>query len=455
MVGAALGSAAVVAAVAVSQARPLLPIATTSGGKISSHVTGIKYTSKTVVIPNSTVKHDLVGISAAGVFKFKHASGPLGKLKPGRVMLLQGSDALLVTKVSHSGADLLVHTTAATLTQVLRSGKITFTGAPNFRTAFVAPTISSGGGKAADAFHAPDYPYVGSAPQAHTAGAPSFSIQGSAGNFGYSLSLTPSSPTKLDVAGVICFQWGSICSNGPSNGLSLEINISGYIDFGNESGSVSVNGGRITGSTFGLQAMHAHLKFNYTAARGTGPDSGGDPPVFHIPIGIDYPILVGEIPIYTKLQTAILVKLGMSSKNTVIRGGVEYDSSSSESIKVGGKSESGSGTGGNPAGQFLTGEPTVALGAGGVVVAVQFPKIGVGLGVRAANVIGYVDMITSMGQTAAGALSLVPGCEYNLAWSIGGGFESQLGFLGFATPRKILVPTSGMQYEHTIKEPTC
>src|SRR5580692_11608002 len=94
---------------AVSQARPRShPIAVAAAGKVSSKETGVKYTSKTIVIPRSTVKSELKGISAAGVFEFKRASGPLAKLKTGKVMLLQGSDALLVTKVKHSHGALLI-----------------------------------------------------------------------------------------------------------------------------------------------------------------------------------------------------------------------------------------------------------------------------------------------------------------------------------------------------------
>jgi hypothetical protein len=49
-------------------------------------------------------------------------------------------------------------------------------------------------------------------------------------------------------------------------------------------------------------------------------------------------------------------------------------------------------------------------------------------------------MVTSIGQTAAGALSLIPGCTYDLAWSEGGGFEAQLGPFGFASARRVLTP---------------
>lgn len=440
-----------------TQARPQVARRTAAAGVRSSE-TGIRFTSKTVVIPSSIVHRDLIGVSKAGVFKFKRAAGPLARLKRGKVMFLKGSDALVVTRIKHSGHHLLVYTKAASLPQLIKAGKVTFSGKPNFDHAFVAPIVVSSGAGDAGRFRPPAYPYAGLAPwrSARTASL-TFSVQGSKGPFGYSLSFTPD-VNRLDVSGVICFQWGSICSNGPSNGLSLEANISGYIDVGKDVASIAVNGGRITRSSISLTDLHAHLKLTFTGARGTGPDSGGDPPVFHLPVGIDYTI-PGEIPIYLKVQTAILIKLGLSSKNSVLRGGVEYDSTGSDTVTDSGSHVSGTGSGNGPKGEILdnsdggTGQ-TVALGAGGVVVAVQFPKMGVGLGVRALNGIGYLDMITSVGQAAAGAIA-GGGCTYDFDWSEGGGFEAQAGPFALATPRKILIPTNGQQFSRQFNVPGC
>jgi hypothetical protein len=422
---------------------------------VKSHETGIRFTANTIEVPKAIVSRNLLGISKSGVFKFRRAAGALARLKPGKVMFLQGSDALLVTRVARSHGRLLISTKPASLPQLIKSGKLTFSGAPNFRNAFVGPTIQSSAPKAA--FDAPTYPYVGGPPLARSASS-TLSVQGSAGAFGYSLAFTPNGTGRLDVEGTICFQWGSICSTGPSNGLALTATLSGYIDIGGDSASISVNGGRITNSTISLSRLKAHLKLTYTASRGTGPDAGGDPPTFHLPIGIDYTV-PGLVPVYFKVQLAVLVKLGLSSKNSVLRGGVDYDQSGSDTVSSSGKSTSGSGSGTNPMGNILddsnggTG-PSIALGAGGVVVAVQFPKIGLGLGIRALNMIGYLDMITSMGQTYGGGL-IGGGCTYDFAWSEGGGFEAQAGPFLLASPRKILIPTSGKQFTHSFNAPGC
>ena len=438
-----------------TQARTAIHASDARSASIKGRETGVHFTANTIAIPKATVSHNLLGISRSGVFKFRRAAGALARLKPGKVMLLQGSDALLVTRVTHSHGRLLVATKPASLPQLIKSGKLTFSGAPNFRNAFIGPTIQTSSAKAA--FDTPGYPYVGGPPLARKASS-TLSVQGSAGAFGYSLAFTPNGAGRLDVKGTVCFQYGSICSTGPSNGLALTATISGYIDIGGNSASISVNGGRITNSSISLSQLKTHLKLTYTASRGTGADAGGDPPVFRLPIGIDYTV-PGLVPVYFKVQFALLVKLGLSSKNSVLRGGVQYDQSGSDTVSSSGASVAGSASGTNPAGNILdasnggTGQ-SIALGAGGVVVAVQFPKIGLGLGIRALNMIGYLDMITSMGQTYNGGL-IGGGCTYQFDWSEGGGFEAQACPFLLASPRKILFPTSGKQYERSFNAPGC
>jgi hypothetical protein len=455
---------------AVSQARPRShPIAVAAAGKVSSKETGVKYTSKVVVIPRSTVKKDLSGVSVTtGVFKFKHASGPLAKLKPGKVMLLQGADALLVTKVSKSHGDLLVSTKPANLTDVISSGKIAFSGTPNFDQAVgqkIVATPSSASDHAQNDFARPSYPYVGSQPDpsdAHIADAPSISASGTFPPYGYSLTFTPDAD-RINVDGVLCFATTSVCGNGPSSGLSFEIHVTGYLAVGKATGGITVSAGKETGSDFTLGGFTAHIDYHYTVLRGDGSDGDAKPPVFHVPLGVDYTI-PGEIPIYLKLQTNFYVTLGVTSKNTVMEGGLQLTGGGgSDSIKQSGKSVSESESGdksfdGNLLDQ-ADGESNVSVGPGAALFAFQFPKMGVGLGFTSANAIAYIDLISAVGQVTGGAVSLYPCSTYDLAASLGAGLEAQIGLgkfgLSVATPRKIIYPTTGKPFTYSSGAPKC
>ena len=419
--------------------------AASAAPRISSHESGIRLTSKTVTVDRATVKQNLLGIATNGTFKFRRAAGALSRLKVGKVMLLQGSDALLVTKISHTGGKFLVSTKPAQLTDVISKGTITFSGRPDAHKAILNRIVTAPTAHPATDFMAPMYPYVGSA-QAFAAAGPALSAQGSSGLFGYSFTFTPSSPSRLDVSGTFCFISGSVCGNGPANGLSAEVNLTGYIDAGEASGGITVNGGSVTNSSISLKSLAAHAHLTYTIARGEGSAENGDPPVFRVPIGIDYTI-PGEIPIYLKLQTAILLKLGVSSKNAVIHGGVDVNTSGSDTITQSGKNVSGSESGDQVSGTILTQSdggvpPSESLAPSGTVVAVQFPKLGVGLGFTSANGIAYIDMVSSIGQTVGSAIGGMFCSSYDVFITIGAGLEAQIGLgklgLSVASPKKTL-----------------
>lgn len=431
-----------------AQARTSRAVAARSA-QIRSTETGIHFTSKTIIVPRAIVRKNLIGVALNGTFKFKHAAGPLAKVKRGKVMLLQGSDALLVTKVSHSHGKLLIATSPAKLTDLISKGHITFSGAPNFKNAVIQTIATGSTAKATSDFATPGYPYVGALPGtglAQAAAGPALSAQGSAGPFGYSLTFTPASATHLDVSGTLCFLSGSVCGNGRSNGLSAEVNLSGFIDAGNASGGINVNGGKVTGSSVSIKSLVAHAHITYLVARGTGSAANGDPPVFRVPIAVDYTI-PGEIPIYLKLQAAVLFKLGVSSKNAVIHGGVDVNTTGSDTIMQQGKQISDSESGDAVTGQVLDQSdggvpPSISLAPSGVVVAVQFPKLGVGLGYTSVNGLAYVDVVSAVGQTVGGAIAGMFCSSYDVDISVGAGLEAQIGLgkfgIGVASPKKTL-----------------
>jgi hypothetical protein len=445
----------VVVAVFVGAAGGCAPAALAA---IKARETGLQYTAKTVKVARSVVRRNLIGISADGIFKFKHATGALSGLKRGKVMLLEGSDALLVTAISHSHGKLLVHTKHAGLTDVLSKGTISFSGAPNFRQATLSRLVEPVSTTASAAFARPGYPYVGAAPRpehASAAAAPAFSAQGSSSTYGYSITFTPTTPTRLDISGTLCYLSFSVCGNGPATGLSAEINFSGYIDTGQASGGITLNGGAVTHTDISMKSLAEHAHITYTVARGDGSSSGGDPPVFHVPIGLDYTI-PGEIPIYLKVQVGLLIKLGVSSKNATIHGGLDINTAGSDTITQSGKTVTGSQTGDSITGNILTQgnggvPPSISLAPSGVVVAVQLPKLGVGLGFTSANGIAYVDVISSIGQTVGSAIAGMLCSSYDVDVTIGAGLEAQVGLgkfgLSLASPRKLLYEKKGQTHD--------
>ncbi len=67
--------------------------------------TQLTLTSKTIEVPSSLLK----SVSAGGsTYTFSSASGPLAKVAVGKVVLIEGQDAIVVTSVKNSGSQLVV-----------------------------------------------------------------------------------------------------------------------------------------------------------------------------------------------------------------------------------------------------------------------------------------------------------------------------------------------------------
>lgn len=399
---------------------------------------GVQLTANTVVIPRSLARRNLLGIARDGTFTFRRAKGALAKLKPGKVMLLEGSDAAIVTRIAHKRGRLLVHTKAAQLADVLSSGHIAFSGTPDLRRGVAISSVEAPASAASVGL-----PPLGAR---QAAGSTSVSGQGAVGPFGYSLTFTPASQTRINVSGTLCFITGSACANGTATGLSAEVNIGGYLDIGEAAGAVDLNGGSVTGGTFSIGKLSGAAHITYTVKRGEGSAAGGDPPVFRVPLGFGFPCgAAGPVPFWCKFQLALLLKLGISSKNAVLHGGIDEKIGGSDTITDQGTSVSGTESGDSVSGEVLDQSdgkvpPSISLAPSGAVVAVQL-KAGWGLGVSAANGVAFVDFVTSIGQTTGAAIAGMLCSSYDINLSFGAGFEAQVGpsALGLSlTTKKIL-----------------
>jgi hypothetical protein len=398
----------------------------------------LAYTSNTVVIPRAVVRAQLIGIAPGGVFKFKQAAGPVARLKPGKVMLLQGSAAGIVTAVQTQNHHLIVRTRNATLGQVVRSGTIAINVAPDFTKAFIAPiNFPNNGASAARAsapvFSRPSVPYV---PAARGADAGSLAIQGGSGPWGYSISGSVKGPHQLDLSGTIClgYQGADDCGNGPSTAVAVAIGFTGTLDLDKLTGDVKVAHGSVEKLSAAFGGLRSQFKMNYTFSRGEGDVQAKFPPV-HLPVGIDIPIPNPYVPLFARVQLgALLQVLSKPAKNTVSHGAmsgqIQGDATATDS---GGKAGPGSAGGDNVSGEVDAGNQGlgISLAPLGIDVTLQ-AKVGIALGVSVANLMGFTDFTQTIGQEQSSAIAGGFCSSYIgvLDWGVGLGAELGGGILG-------------------------
>ena len=411
--------------------------------------TDVTLTSKTLVVPPSLVKSSLSGVSDGGsTYTFSNASGPLAQAAPGKVLLLEGQDAVVVKSVKHSGSKLIIGTAPASLTDVVQSGTIKVSGAPDTAAAVGVPLDTTQFGTSAGQG-------LMMAPLRAADGGPNtFAYQGTTGGFTYKVKFTGIAG-GLDAVGEFCYQLvGSSSGSSCGRGLSANVVLDGVFKWSNEDVNVGVGGGSVHSGSFSISDMSSEINLGYTVLRDTEPTIGAKPPVLKIPFAFEAPLCgtplgCAGLPLYSKFELAILVTLGISGKNSSIVGGVKLTISGSGSIsgsKLGGVG--GSVIGGHVKGSFTPGT-TLTPGASGVVIALQ-NKFGVGLGIRNINGLYYISAITSVGETTGSLVAGQACASYVGDFSITGNFEAQLFGFRLTSPAKTLFDKKA-----SFKQPGC
>ncbi len=416
---------------------------------------GLVFAAGAVVVPRAVVSAQLVNPkSGASTYTFKHDVDQLAELKPGNVMVLEGTAAGVVTGIRHSGSQLIVTTKAATLGQVIKSGSIRFSVTPNFSQAFTAP-IDAGASASSDIRARPALDGRGVLPAGTSGG---LSMQGNFGPFGYSLGGTVAGPGKLALSGQVCAGYtGSECANGPTTNPAWEIGVSGDLDLAKINGAVQVAGGGVSSVTAAFKEVKSELSMNYTFSRGDG-GGGSFPkwPPFKIPFGWDIPIPNPYVPLFVRIQFAALVQvLTRPAKNTVTHGGLETTYAGNASTgETDGGAVSDSGGGDNVSGSVNPGKGGTGISLANLGIDLTFQeKAGIALGFSGANVMAFTDFTSTIGQEQASAIA-GGFCSSYLGvsdWGVGLGAElgsSYFGVSGFI--RKSLV-----QKTYNFTEPGC
>ncbi|HTX00060.1 MAG TPA: hypothetical protein VMD59_14845 [Acidimicrobiales bacterium] len=414
--------------------QPPLPIGV--GAPHSNSTAHVTYTPSTVVIDPALLHRSLVGVSPDGsTYTFSAASGPLADLKPGKVILLYGFDAGVVTKVSHVAGKLVVATTPATLSQIVQSGTIDVNSPPDYAGAFGSDIDTTPLTAAEPATSPATSGRGGASPELSIRPAIkgwSYSGKDSTGDLTYQIYLAGDSD-GLHTYGGFCYSSnGSGSVSGTCGGpLSLTGTVNGLLSFNSQVAAITVPKGLPPKGSYSLSGFTARLQVNYTAKREDGSQIAGKLKAEALPFSFEMPVcpppgFCAGIPLYTKFTISLLVTLGISGKNSVMQGGFTVLVAGSGSVvdQTGFKVIAGSAAGFHLSGKFLPGT-SLTLGGSGAEVALQ-SKLALGLGIRSFNAMFYLSFISAIGQVTGSAVAGQFCQSYYADFSITGGIEAQL-----------------------------
>jgi hypothetical protein len=168
-----------------------------------------------------------------------------------------------------------------------------------------------------------------------------------------------------------------------------------------------------TGSSVAFKDLAAKLDLELVARLGEAGTGGVNIPVAHIPVKFNIPVLIEGIPFVAQIAADFLVKVGLSGKHAAQHFRARFDLNGGGGFTA--TSESQSNANFNLSGDEPEIEETVASspGVSGVVLAVQIPRFGFGLGLfDVAAAMGFVDQVVVLTMTNGAAVAVLnPACK--------------------------------------------
>jgi len=177
------------------------------------------------------------------------------------------------------------------------------------------------------------------------------------------------------------------------------------------SGNIRTAGGSLTQFAAHFKDMKGNVELEFVARLGQGGNGAVSVPVVNVPVVMNIPVPVEGIPLVVQFATNFMVKLFLAGNHATqhftthfqFNGGAGLDSTSKGTNTEGNLSSS----------KPEVGEKTaMSPGTSGLVLAVQLPRFGLGIGFLGSHAMAYMDLVHVLTMTnSASVAALNPQCH--------------------------------------------
>lgn len=365
--------------------------------------------SSITLTPQSIVIKDgpraVKSVSADGATLTLAASSPGAiDIKTGSIVLIRDVVVVKAAAVRHDGDNVVITAEPAAITELIQNGDIQWSGAKIDLRRGTVRTVSSSGVPVTQGrrWTGGPRPLVALflAPLAETADGETFS--GKLKNFAYDGSY--SAAGDLLKADVHLF--------GEELGVNVDINANGRLSNFTFGGRIAIRDGKADNLNLLLDKLDAEVDLKATVSRAAGGDHPGQQ-LLEIPQVYDFPIVIDGIPFVVTFKFALLLNEGITNVGgrATLATHLKMNGSQGAEWRLPGepKAEPVPKTQGNTSLDFdLTRSEGAGLGPQALLVAIQYPWIGLGLGFGAVRAGPFVDVVTAASTTYAGAAAIIP-----------------------------------------------
>jgi hypothetical protein len=196
-----------------------------------------------------------------------------------------------------------------------------------------------------------------------------------------------------------------------SDNLDVRFKSNVQLDGSGVASAIQIVSGKMQGASVHFADMHGRLDMEFIGRLGQPGNGAISIPVAHVPVMFNVPIPVYGIPFVYQLGGDFLVKLFLAGNHATqhfvghveFSGGAGFQSTPTSTTTQSNLAET------EPE---ISNDEAMSPGTSGVVLAIQLPRVGLGLGLFGAGAMSFVDVVTVLTITNSAAIAaLNPQCK--------------------------------------------
>ena len=327
-------------------------------------------------------------------------------LKPGSIIVIRDVVVLKAADVKREGGTVVVTATTPRITDLVKNGEIKWKPTRvNFRGGTTRAFKTGPRAPGPQARYLPGAPRIALARfdrNAFERPADDGRYTGKIGDYNYDVGYS-GADSRIDADGHV---------TGNVQGVNVDIVVKGFLSSFEIGGRVDVQNGSADNLNLLLEKLEGEVELNATASREAGGNHPGQT-LLEIPMSYEFPLVIDGIPFVVTLKFALLLNEGLTSVggSSTIAAKLKLNGSQGAewTLPAETKTEPKPKAEGEMGLNFdLERDVGVGLGPQALLVAMQYPKLGFGLGWGSAHAGPFIDVVTAASITSAGATAIVP-----------------------------------------------
>lgn len=211
-----------------------------------------------------------------------------------------------------------------------------------------------------------------------------------------------------------------------NNQLDLRIKAQGHIDGLNLNGDINIANAKQIASQFKIDNLNGLVNLQYIVRLGTQQPNWAEQLKAMLPVSFNIPLVIGGIPFMFQVAVNLYAVPGLSGHYATAQGTAHLNVAGNAGLQVGTGNLSASGQY-EGAGFMVDDDNNMSsLGVSAILVSVEFPRLGFGVGLFNSYSIAFIDFVGTSSIVAEGSMGLMPCTRMQVDAAVGAGVATQV-----------------------------